>query len=685
METEYFNIDTVSPKNVLTASLIRSPLPTGTIKAIEFPPLPEGYFSLTYKDIPGENFIRVAGEIMPVLCREEISYKGEIIAAICGPDKSKVLSLCRSTKISSETNYTFKAFKGHSPDQIVKEKKFTKGNPEKIFEDALSIVEGTYHTAARKARFTSYRGVIARSAKGILEIQTETQWPFHLRNTVAAVCSLPAANVKTAIGKFNPTYDEKLLIPTIYASLASLLSLKTGKPVRFVPDREEMLDFSSRKPEVLIRRKSAVDEKGKIIAEMIDIEVNLGAYPLFSDEILTQLIVGAAGSYSIPNLSIKCRGITTSEPPMNVFNGLNLSSGVFSCEAHLSRIAEINSCNPGDWRLKYLPGKPAYIPTGGIEKEFNGKELLARIIQASDFNRKYSAYEVLRKHRKPGRVSRELLRGIGISFGFAGNGFSGRKESGESYTVAVNFDRDNKVTIRSSANGSSSTTVWKETASSILGVDADSVKILKGDTSTLLNSGPSFLGSDISIVTSLVEKCCLAIKKQRFHKALPIEVKRSYRSSGVKRWDPVKLKGMPFHSLSWGAVVAEVEIDPVFLRPIVRALWMIVDSGRLYNKSIAVKSLESSILETLEWIVTEDDVTSPSVTDTGFNTPLRRKLPDISVIFSEKRKNITGGISQLPDTFIPAAIISAVSQATGIYPDSLPLTPQILYKQMEGA
>ncbi len=684
METEYFDIDTLSPKNVLTAIIIRSPQPTGTIKAIEFPPLPDGYFSLTYKDIPGENFIQVAAEKMPLLCEKEISYKGEPIAVVCGPERSKVLSLCRSTKIISETNYTFKAFKGYSHDQIIKEKQFTKGNPEKIFEDAASIVEGTYHTAARKARFTSYQGVLAGYTKGIMEIQTETQWPFHLRNTVAKVCSLPPDTVKTAIGKFNPTYDEKLIVPTIYASLAALLSLKTGKQVRFIPDREELIDFSSRKPEVFIKRKSAVDEKGKITAEIIDIEVNFGAYPLFADEILTQLIIGAAGSYSIPNLSIKCSGITTSEPPMNVFNGLSLSAGVFSCEAHLSRIAEINSCNPGDWRLKYLPGKPAYIPTGGIEKNFKGKELLEQIIRTSDFNRKYSAYEVLRKHRKPGRVSRELLRGIGISFGFAGNGFSGRKESGESHTVAVKLDRDNKVTIRSSANGSSSTAVWKETASSILTVDADSVKILKGDTSTLPNSGPSFLGNDISVVTSLVEKCCLAIKKQRFHKALPIEVKRSYRSSGVKKWDPEKLKGMPFNSLSWGAVVVEIEIDPVFLRPIVRALWMIVDSGRLYNRVIAVKSLESSILETLEWIVTEDEVTSPSVTDTGFNTPLQRRLPDLSVILSERRKNITGGISQLPDTLIPAAVISAVSQAAGIYPDSLPITPQILYKQMEG-
>ncbi len=685
METEYLNIDTIPSKKVLTAHIIRSPLPRGKIKSIQFPQMPEGYYSLTYKDIPGDNFISIMNGKIPLLCEGDIVYKGEPLAAICGPEKLEVLSLCRKTKVEIETDYTLKSFKGYSDDQIADEKKFVKGNPDKVFSGAPRIVEGSYYVAPAKARFSSYRGVIASYSKGHIDIQTETQWPFHLKNTVASVCSVPQSRVKTAIVKFNPTYDEKLILPTLYASLAAMLAVKSGKSVRFTPEKDEIIDFGGRKPEVSIKRRSAVDEKGKIIAEIVDIDVNLGAYPLFTDEILTQLIIGAAGAYTIPNIRIICRGITTSEPPMNVFKGLNLSSGVFASEAHFSRIAGIFKHNPGDWRLKYLPGKPAYIPTGGIEKDFRGRELLERIIKESDFNRKFSAYEILRKHRKPGRMPRELLRGIGISFGFTGNGFSGKKENGGSYSVSVKLDTDDRVTVKSSANGASSTAVWKETAASILGIDSGSVIIQKGDTSTLPNSGPSFLSSDISIITSLVEKCCLAIKKQRFHQALPIEVKRSYRTSGVRKWDPERLKGIPFHSLSWGAVVAEIEIDPVFLRPVIRGIWMTADIGRLYNSSLASRVLESSILETLEWVLMEDDITAASISDTGFNTHLSRKLPKISVSLLENRKTATGGISQLPDALIPSAVISAVSQAAGIYLDSLPVTPDTLYKHMEEA
>lgn len=118
-------------------------------------------------------------------------------------------------------------------------------------------------------------------------------------------------------------------MPSIYASFAAVLALKSGRAVRFIPGREEIIEYGAKKPEIIIWRKSAVDEKGKILAEKVTINANLGAYPLFTDEILSQLIIGAAGSYTIPNLKITCRGIITSEPPMNVFNGLGLSAGVF--------------------------------------------------------------------------------------------------------------------------------------------------------------------------------------------------------------------------------------------------------------------------------------------------------------------------------------------------------------------
>ncbi len=667
---------------VLDAYIIASTIPRGKLQSIQFPLFPEGYYGITYKDIPGQNAVTAFKDSLPLLCENIISYKGEPLAVICGSDSQTVLSLCRQTRIAYETDYSLLGFNNYSEDQVAAEKSFTKGNIEKILDGAYQTVEGKYHIQSQTAGFSSFRGVTAAVSKGIITITGETQWPFQLRRSVAAVCNFPLKNVRVKIGTFNPTYDEKLVIPSLYASLAAVLSLKSGKPVRILPGEADHAVYTVQRPEVMITRLSAVDEKGKVLAEKAVIEVNMGAHPLFTDELLSQILIGAAGSYVIPNIKIICRGIVTSEPPMNTFKGLGFSAGTFSVETHFSRIAELYGKTPGQWRLSFLPGKKAYLPTGGIIKDFHGKTLLQKVLDNSDFNRKYAAYELLRKNRKQNTLGKGNIRGIGLSFGFTGNGPTIKREKNETYSIKVRLDRDDTITILSSAYGSQSAAIWKETAAAILGTNPSSVIVLQGDTSNLPNSGPSFLSSGISIITSLVEKCCIEIKKQRFHHALPIVVKRSYRMPGNKRWDPEKFKGMPFHSLTWGAAIAEIEIDPVFLRVLVRGIWLIVDSGKIYSKKIAADALETSILETLSETLVKDDPTLPSTFDTGFNEPLQRHLPLISIEFKESRKTVPGGISGIPGSLLPSAIISAVTQATGIYFDTLPLTPEILYSHM---
>ncbi|MCK5675028.1 MAG: hypothetical protein KAH95_16730, partial [Spirochaetales bacterium] len=59
------------------------------------------------------------------------------------------------------------------------------------------------------------------------------------------------------------------------------------------------------------------------------------------------------------------------------------------------------------------------------------------------------------------------------------------------------------------------------------------------------------------------------------------------------------------------------------------------------------------------------------------------ELPEISINFIEDSKRASGGISQLPDTIIPSAFVQAVSQASGIYFDTIPVTPEIISKHLE--
>jgi len=141
---------------------------------------------------------------------------------------------------------------------------------------------------------------------------------------------------------------------------------------------------------------------------------------------------------------------------------------------------------------------------------------------------------------------------------------------------------------------------------------------------------------------------------------------------------------MPFNTLSWGAAVVEIELDHVFLRPVIKGIWTIFDVGRIHNAEAARSAAEAEIFESLAWAGGKTDLFSPAVSHTEIGVMEKTKLTNVNIEFITDSKRTSGGIAQLPDTVIPSAFVQALSQATGIYFDTLPVTPEIIFQHLEG-
>ena len=288
MAKDHRFLDDITNRKMLFAHLMRSSIPKGSISSITIPNLPKGYYSLTWKDIPGENRISVFSEEMPLLCDGNIQYEGEPILVVCGPNEDIVLKLCSNIVIEYDTDYSLLTFNNFQESQVTNKKKFTKGSVESKFKNPGRIVEGEYRTSIQMLPITYPMGAIAKYKNNILEINTATQWPFHVQKTTADICGLPRKEIQVKIEPYHHTYDEKLILPSIYSAIAAVLAVKSGKQVKIVAEPHKIQEYSIKRPPVQIIRKSALNESGKIIAEDIEINVDIGAYPLFTDEILSQ-------------------------------------------------------------------------------------------------------------------------------------------------------------------------------------------------------------------------------------------------------------------------------------------------------------------------------------------------------------------------------------------------------------
>ena len=84
----------------LYAALVRSPAPAGKIKSITAPELPEGYILYTSKDLPGVKSLTANKSVTKIFGYGNVTYSGEPVGIILGPDEEKVYKLLDSVNIT---------------------------------------------------------------------------------------------------------------------------------------------------------------------------------------------------------------------------------------------------------------------------------------------------------------------------------------------------------------------------------------------------------------------------------------------------------------------------------------------------------------------------------------------------------------------------------------------------------
>ena len=121
LDTVGFYSDFDKP-GTLFAALVRSPSPVRKIKNITISNLPEGYYFFTEKDIPGAKSIKINKTVIKVFESKNISYTGEPLGIIAGPDETTVLSLLDNISVNLDVENLESALKNVIKNNITTEK-----------------------------------------------------------------------------------------------------------------------------------------------------------------------------------------------------------------------------------------------------------------------------------------------------------------------------------------------------------------------------------------------------------------------------------------------------------------------------------------------------------------------------------------------------------------------------------
>jgi carbon-monoxide dehydrogenase large subunit len=275
-----------------------------------------------------------------------------------------------------------------------------------------------------------------------------------------------------------------------YIVLLSLLSMKTGRPVKWSEDRREHIAAGGHGSERIFDVKMAVKNDGTILGFKLKSIDDEGAYLRYEPVGVILWVHVAGGAYKIRNASVEVFSVATNKCPVTSNRGYGRMQHLYMLERMMDIVSKKIGIDPIEIRLRnYI--QPEEFPyetlTGSIYDSGNYPESLRIALNAID-------YDLIRAtQEEQSRRGRYIGIGIATVVESGTNNFAqvrlinpAIKVSGTSEAATIRIDHTGKVTakVASVPGGQGHETVTAQIVADEFGITPDDIRVSTFDSDT---------------------------------------------------------------------------------------------------------------------------------------------------------------------------------------------------------
>lgn len=370
-----------------------------------------------------------ASRTMPAsaLAQGKVTFQGKPIAAVAATSRGEAedaLDLIDVDYEPLEPVVTFDQAMDKSLPQIFDGiENFTPqvpllyGDVNSEFKDAQHVVKGQFHVHRYSSTALDTKSCIAHyeASTGRLTLIANAGHPTSMWRKLSGALGIPPNKLRLVVPDIGGTFGNKssTSIPE-YAAITTLLSMKTGRPVKYAENRVEALMGEGQSGETILGVEAALTAEGQVTALKITDYENEGA----SIEHLEyggayqamNKLGGITGPYRIKAVSMNGGTAITNQCPSVHNRAIGLPGILFALERTMDIASQQIGLDPAEIRLRnYIrPDQFPYLtPSGNLYDEADYAATLRRALEIA-------GYEELRRKQKE-EWSRGRYIGIGIS------------------------------------------------------------------------------------------------------------------------------------------------------------------------------------------------------------------------------------------------------------------------------
>ena len=415
----------------------------------------------------------------PVLAIDRARFVGEPLAIVVAETRHAALDALDRVEVAYEPILDKGApLFEHIADNVVFRDLQQWGDLDGAFGRAAKIVTSKYDNARQLACPLEARGCVASydPYSRELTVWASTQVPHRLRNDLAAAIGMAESRIRVMMIDIGGGFGQK--IPTHVEELAvALASMATGRPVRWVEDRQENLVAGPHSRDQSIELELAVDDALQFTGLRASIVSDAGAYSFNSGSALTE--AGRAsdsmlGPYRIGAYGYDVKIMLTNKSPVAPYRGVGNVAAQCARELLIDKAARLLGVDRWELRERNMI-RSEDLPY----KAINGAKFADTSFVETLATARERLNAVLGEMEPP---KSGALRGIGISPFFERAGAGPSMPSHDAARVTVDGTGRAIVVFGAPSIGQGIETTMAQVAADALGFKVEDVAVSWTDT-----------------------------------------------------------------------------------------------------------------------------------------------------------------------------------------------------------
>ncbi|MGD0983020.1 MAG: molybdopterin cofactor-binding domain-containing protein [Acidimicrobiales bacterium] len=559
-----------------------------------------------------------------------------------------------------------------------------------------------------------------------LVLRSSTQVPFHIRRMLAPLLGLPVKAIRIIKPRIGGGFGSKQEM--VIEDIVGHLVLATRRPVRLVLNREEEFISTRTRHSQTLTYRTGVTDDGHLVAQDLRVLSSTGAYGTHGFTVNS--LTGARGLslYNCPAKRFSCDVAYTNRPVAGAFRGYGAPQAFFGLESQMDDIARALHLDPIEFRrMNWVKTGDALDillrlgERGGIVEEI-APEDMPHVTTCGTDECVAQGLRAIGWHRREDPLWKQppdrphIRRGIGLALCMQGSGIP-FVDMGAS-SIKINDDGSFNLLVGAADLGTGADTVFAQIAADVLGVATEDIVVYSGDTDFTPFDKGAYASSTTYISGMAVKKAAEAARKRIVERAtrllsvdageIELRDRRAWAADGqsisigdialnaLHTEDQEQIMGTASHwstesPAPFAAQLAEIEVDIETGQITVNKLVMAVDCGVPINPVTASGQVEGGMVQALGYALTEetllDDLGRPVNARFGPYWIFRSDDTPTTEVFLVQTMETSGpfgakSIAEIVIDGVAPAVRNAVLDATGVTIDSIPFTPERVWRAL---